>query len=472
MTADTLHKSNGITFPLISILAAALIFHLNLNSRYFGYSILTLSGLFAIREIVNSVRNPSSSAIANGNVWVLASLILIFLISPVVRNLSNAQLPLVFARRDTETYINQVNSLASIAILSTILGSRILFQIRPKNGQERERNTLQNLRPSVGVSVALFIFWMALYFYWAISQGNPFAAIFGSRNFQRSIGVIKSNGYLVDSLYGAFGVITAWLAYSIRENKNHLTKKLLPICLLFVVPSFLQGDRSKSVFFIVVISIILTGWNKKVKKSYVLIALILIPLIIVAPRVYRQSQDQINKIGTAAFSITNIVDTFTQEDTAMAPTLAILLSDLGSNIPLQYGKSYLNLVAKPIPRTLWPGKPVEFDTQIMRILFPKYAASGVGFAFSAISEPLVNFGLIGVVLFFIGIGILNRFNLERLIKGHSSASVFLNAWLAGFMFVLIRGNLSVDFQRAVLPLVSGLVVLYFGDARREKAHWI
>ena len=468
MTAHSSSKSTRIIFPMILILAAVLIFHLNLDSRIFGFSILALSAIIAIREIVNTIRNPSSSAIANGNVWVLASLLLIFFVSPLVRNLSNSQLPLVFARRDTETYMNQVNSLASIAILSTILGSRILLQSRTKISQVGYLQPFQSFKPSIGVSSVFFIFWMALYFYWAGSQGNPFEAIFGSRSSQRSVGVLKSNGYLVDSLYGAFGVITAWLAYSVSEKNYQLTKKLLPVCLIFVVPSFLQGDRSKSVFFIVVISIILTGSNKKVKKSHALIALILIPLIVVAPRVYRQSQDQLSNIGSAAFSVANIVDTFTQEDTAMAPTLSILLNDLGSKIPFQYGKSYLNLVAKPIPRALWPGKPVEFDTQMMRVLFPTYAASGVGFAFSAISEPLVNFGFIGVVFFFVGIGILNRFNLERLTKAQSSGRVFLNAWLAGFMFVLIRGNLSVDFQRAFFPLVSGLVVLYFHDARTKN----
>lgn len=472
MAAHSSQKSSRIALPIIFIIAAVLIFHLNLNSRNIGYSILVSSALFAMREIVYCVRHQSVSAIANGNVWVLASLLLIFLVSPMVRNLTNAQLPLVFARRDTETYTNQVNLLASIAILSTILGSRILIKRRTEISQIGKFQPLQSFKPSVGISIALFIFWIAIYLFWAFSQGNPFAAVFGTRTSQRSFGVIKNNGYLIDSLYGALGVITAWLAYSICENKKQHTKRILPICLVFLVPSFLQGDRSKSVFFLVVISIILIGRNRKLKKSHILISLVLIPLIIVAPRVYRQSQDHVTKIRSAAFSFSNIVDTLTKEDTAMAPALAILLNDLGSNIPLQYGKSYLNLFTKPIPRTLWPGKPIEFDTQMMRILFPTYAASGVGFAFSAISEPLVNFGLIGVVLFFFGIGILNRFNLERLTNGRSSISVFLNAWLSGFMFVLIRGNLSVDFQRAVFPLVSGLVVLYFSDARRKKAQWL
>lgn len=207
----------------------------------------------------------------------------------------------------------------------------------------------------------------------------------------------------------------------------------------------------------------------KAKKSHILIVLTLIPLIVVAPRVYRQNQAQISQIGSTAFSVTNVVETFTKEDTAMAPALAILLNDLGSAIPYQYGKSYLNLVAKPIPRSIWSGKPIEFDTQIMRILFPKYAASGVGFAFSAISEPLVNFGVFGVVLFFVAIGFLNRLNFENLVTGNSTIRIFLNAWTSAFMFVMIRGNLSVDFQRAFFPLASGLIVLYFLYARDKTA---
>jgi oligosaccharide repeat unit polymerase len=180
---------------------------------------------------------------------------------------------------------------------------------------------------------------------------------------------------------------------------------------------------------------------------------------------YRQTTTEFTEVGGKAFSMTNIAETFTKEDTAMAPTLSILIDNLGTNIPYQYGLSYLNLVSKPIPRSLWHGKPIEFDTQMMRILFPKYAAVGVGFAFSAISEPLVNFGVAGVIFFFFLLGILNAKLLRKLSQTPSPLFLFLNAWTAGFMFVLIRGNLSVDFQRAVFPLFSGLIVLFLYDNR-------
>ena len=465
-----LDKSRGpksLALPIILILVAILIFHLNIYSGNLSLVLLLFSSLFGLAEIIRNIRSSSVSAMSYGNVWVLISLMLIFVVAPIVRIITKSQLPLVFARRDTSTYVNQVNSLASIAILGVILGSRIYWQARREKRTSKYSGMVENSRPSLALSIVLFFFWSALYIYWALNQGDSLAAIFGSRSFQRTAGVIKSNGYLVDSLYGALGVVTAWLAYSVREGNTRLTKKLLTASLAFVIPSFLQGDRSKSIFFILVVLMILNGWKTKVKKIYIVIAILLVPILVVAPRVYRQSQDGLSSVGLTAFSVTNVVETFTKEDTAMAPTLAILLENLGTNIPYQYGKSYLNLVAKPVPRSLWPGKPIEFDTQMMIILFPTYAASGVGFAFSAISEPLVNFGLTGVLVFFIGLGIFNRRNYEKLISKKTSISIFLNAWLAGFMFILIRGNLSVDFQRAVFPIVSGIIVLYFHNARAK-----
>ena len=467
MKLDNSRGPKSLALPIILILVAFLIFHLNIYSGNFSLVLLLFSSLFGLAEIIRNIRSSSVSAMSNGNVWVLISLMLIFVVAPIVRIITKSQLPLVFARRDTSTYVNQVNSLASIAILGVILGSRIYWQTRREKRSSKYSGMVENSRPSLALSIVLFFFWSALYIYWALNQGDSLAAIFGSRSFQRTAGVIKSNGYLVDSLYGALGVVTAWLAYSVREGNTRLTKKLLTASLAFVIPSFLQGDRSKSIFFILVVLMILNGWKTKVKKIYIVVAILLVPILVVAPRVYRQSQDGISSVGLTAFSVTNVAETFTKEDTAMAPTLAILLDNLGTNIPYQYGKSYINLLAKPVPRSLWAGKPIEFDTQMMIILFPTYAASGVGFAFSAISEPLVNFGSTGVLVFFIGLGIFNRRNYEKLINKKTSISIFLNAWLAGFMFILIRGNLSVDFQRAVFPIVSGLIVLYFHNARAK-----
>lgn len=460
LTSRTPNKV-GVFYPLIGIVAASLVFHLHHDSQLPAIVLLFLSSLLACREIFSEVNSPFNSAIGNGNVWALVSLLLIFVLSPTIRFITKTQLPLVFASRDTETNINQVYCLASVAIFSVVLGNRVLLN-KPNRTQAAQNILIhRGGRPSMTLSIFVVTFWLLLYVYWAISKGNPIIAIFGSRNSQQAVGIIKSNGYLVDSLYGALGVLTAWLAYAVGCSNKRLIFKISLSCLLFVIPSFLQGDRSKFIYHLIVIAIILTSSSKKIKRRYLLVALFLVPILIVAPRVYRQSNADIANIGSSAFSINNITETFTKEDTAMAPALSILLNNLSTNIRYQYGLSYLNLVAKPIPRALWPGKPLEFDTQMMRVLFPKYAAAGVGFAFSAISEPLVNFGIFGVISFFFVLGLINRKMFGIMIQGSSAKSIFVNAWIAGFMFVLIRGNLSVDFQRALFPLISGFAVLHF-----------
>ena len=462
-----IERSYGIIIRFLCLLAAILLYGSRFESSAQSVFILFVSSFFAFVEIRQSIKSKENSAIVNGNIWVLISLLLIFVLSPLVRMATNTPLPLVFASQDVNTKLNQVNSLASIAILALIIGSRVSLKFSTKSTRFRLPNDGNVDRPSLLLSFLLVIFWLGLYFYWAISQSSPVAAVFGSRGAQQLNLITKTNGYLVDSLYGALGVFTAWLAYAIVLKRETLVWKLVAICLLFVIPPFLQGDRSKFIFFILVITIMLTTVNKKISRIRIVMALLLIPILVVAPRVYRQSDYNFSQLSIKVLSGSNLLDTLTKEDTAMAPALSILINNLGTNINYQYGESYLNLIGKPIPRSIWPNKPLEFDTQIMKVLFPNYAAAGVGFAFSAISEPLVNFGVSGVLLFFFLLGFGNQKLLKTLRNRPTSTLLLINAWLAGFMFVLVRGNLSVDFQRALFPLLSGIIVLNAGKLYRS-----
>lgn len=462
-----IERSYGITIRFLCLIAAILLYGWGFQSSTQSVFILFVSSFFALVEIRQSIKSKKNSAIINGNIWALTSLLLIFVLSPLIRMATNTPLPLVFVNQDTDTKLNQVNSLASIAILALIIGARVSLKFSTKSTRFKLPNDGNVDRPSLLLSFLLVIFWLGLYFYWAISQSSPVVAVFGSRSAQQFHVIAKTNGYLVDSLYGVLGVFTAWLAYAIVSKSETLVRKLVPMCLLFVIPSFLQGDRSRFVFFILVIVIMLTAFHKKISRIRIVMALLLIPILIVAPRVYRQSTSNFSLVSINVLSGSNLLDTFTKEDTAMAPALSILINNLGTNINYQYGKSYLNLIGKPIPRSIWPNKPIEFDTQIMQVLFPSYAAKGTGFAFSAISEPLVNFGVSGVLLFFFLLGFGNQKLLMTLRNRQTSTLLLTNAWLASFMFVLVRGNLSVDFQRALFPLLSGIIVLNAGKLSRS-----
>jgi hypothetical protein len=92
---------------------------------------------------------------------------------------------------------------------------------------------------------------------------------------------------------------------------------------------------------------------------------------------------------------------------------------------------------------------------MMYLVFPEVARY-TGFAFSALSEPFLNFGPIGVVIFFLLLGRL----CSRLFKGASEKGgiyIYLNAWISAFMIYLIRGNLSMDIQRCAFPLIMSLL---------------
>jgi hypothetical protein len=112
-----------------------------------------------------------------------------------------------------------------------------------------------------------------------------------------------------------------------------------------------------------------------------------------------------------------MLDTFTGAVTAMAPTLSILVSSVGSQIPFQFGTSYLDLITKPIPRPLFPNKGLPFDTQMKNAIFPSTASQGMRFSFSATSEPHVNFEVMGVVVLFF----LHIYQLHNKIVVTSSA---------------------------------------------------
>jgi hypothetical protein len=176
---------------------------------------------------------------------------------------------------------------------------------------------------------------------------------------------------------------------------------------------------------------------------------------VVAPRIYRHAETFSFSDIVNGYSVTNITETVTGLDTAMVPALTILRSQLGITIDYQLGKSYVRGLFKPLPRAIWKTKPMELDRQLNVALFPR-TSQQVGFSFSGISEPLVNFGLIGVVTFFFMLGRLEN-RITTFSKAIDLRRIIILAWVSGFMFILIRGNLSTDYQRLLFPLIPALI---------------
>jgi oligosaccharide repeat unit polymerase len=151
----------------------------------------------------------------------------------------------------------------------------------------------------------------------------------------------------------------------------------------------------------------------------------------------------------------------------MVPDLAAELQIVPGAAPYRYGATYMGALARPVPRTLWPGKPTAADTQLMDRLWPALAAQHVLFTFSFFGEPFWNFGFAGVVAISALFGIAWRTLYEwyqRAPRNRTVIAIYALSW--PFLFVYMRGGIGVDYQRQLIAVLPIVVAAFF--ARRHS----
>lgn len=411
--------------------------------------------------------------IFNPNAWLVFSFSMIFLIAPFVRRIGAIELPYVFSIRNWSENVGNANVLCAISITSLTLGNMLASNILNKRPSRRLNvNHLKLNRPNQFLSIFLSIFWLILFFLWVRDQGGILTAILSTRSEQSRFQVDKTNGYGVDAIYAIEGILLIWIVF-LRSIDNIGLKRKLTLRIIFglyfiiLIPSIFNGDRSKFIFFLLAFFLALNSTGMQLKKPTLLIIIILLGIAISIPRVYRASTDvSLSSAVEIASSSKTYIDTLSQEDLAMAPALSILINqDFHDALRFQ-GTSYVSLISKPVPRKLWQNKPIPFDVQIMRNVFPN-ESKFVGYAFSCISEPYANFGLIGVVVFFLVLGLFN-FYISALAKSTSIWKKTSCLWWVAFMFILARGNLTTDIQRVLFPLLNGAMLRISWSDRFRK----
>lgn len=70
----------------------------------------------------------------------------------------------------------------------------------------------------------------------------------------------------------------------------------------------------------------------------------------------------------------------------------------GDSFPRLFGLSYVEAILIPIPRSVWPAKPIGFGLRLTEVLLPRYVASGHSMAATSFGEAYANFGWMGFAL--------------------------------------------------------------------------
>jgi O-antigen/teichoic acid export membrane protein len=97
-------------------------------------------------------------------------------------------------------------------------------------------------------------------------------------------------------------------------------------------------------------------------------------------------------------------------DASMAPGVAALVPLIPETIPYEYGMATIgDLVVRPVPRAIWPEKPVTFRERISKVVWPEeYASNIIRLEVSIIFSFYLDWGMFGVAFGMAIVGILAR----------------------------------------------------------------
>lgn len=136
-----------------------------------------------------------------------------------------------------------------------------------------------------------------------------------------------------------------------------------------------------------------------------------------------------------------------------------------SNDPIDYkfGKSFLDFLLSPIPRSILPNKPYNFNSQMTKIYHPQQFENLIVTDFTMLSEFYLNFGLFGLAIGGLVFGKL-VFWFQRV---YDSKSMFFYFWYPFMilkpMSMLYGGMINSTVNMMILletPILIGLWLIY------------
>lgn len=141
-------------------------------------------------------------------------------------------------------------------------------------------------------------------------------------------------------------------------------------------------------------------------------------------------------------------------------TLSVLVDRMPADLDFQYGQTYLATLALPVPRGLWPGKPLPSTGVFTTAFWPdSWFEAGTSLPPGFIGELYMNFHIVGVFFGMLALGALIR-RIERAGFGEQPAplAACLSTLLVACLPHYIRGDFAVTAIVLILflPLWAAL----------------
>jgi oligosaccharide repeat unit polymerase len=410
----------------------------------------------------------------------LYSHIAIFILRPLYNATSQHGLN-VFSLTDSGWPMILAGAIGALGFICTSLGYALVGRAKrpePRAATTFERKSDSGSREWIPVdpgreralTILVFLTFLAgvaLYSGYIAHVGGlrNFFALNNGRSAELTEVLATSSGYEVSGLLLTTGASLALLMIGLVRRRRGLVLMSTLFLLVAELPQFMTGSRSQFVPLAVAILIVVMATRPRLITWFraLIFGVPAFVLLFVAPRILRSEVTATNTVRDAleqSFSYDGIMGGFFGSfDTAMIDAFALQIDAQSSGrLELAGGSTYLAALGSIIPRSLWQGKPLAVDTVLNQTLFPDTAAKSIGFSFGIYSEPFFNWGILGVVLIMILFGMaLGKASL--VLRDSRSIVAFVSmAMASGQMFTLVRGSISFDLQRLLIPLIPLLAI--------------
>lgn len=294
--------------------------------------------------------------------------------------------------------------------------------------------------------------------------------------------------FMMLSQLSYMGIFVYGAHYFSRENHKQVSKRwfIFMIMTLFFI-SILTGHR-EIVMIVLFLVIVVRQYTKKSVSirtlfKYILLCLVLIillnPLIMAYREVAWQYKNKVDAFsaGVQEFpsSLNWVIDTWTEDREEVSTTYAYLNSSLNmltfrfhgtdsliaslavvpEKMDFEKGRTIFFLpISAFVPRLIWPGKP---ETGLGEYFRDKiWSGTGGRIAIMQISELYINFGLIGIIIGMLVLGVFHRTIYEYFRKNFNYNTLLLYAFTYP-SFLAIERDLSLVYA----SLIKVYIVLFF-----------
>lgn len=285
-----------------------------------------------------------------------------------------------------------------------------------------------------------------------------------SNLFARSTNGLKidSSSYalIVSNTFRSIPVIYVGMNLLFIQNYNRIYK-ILPFIVGIILMLLTNFPTSTARFWMASVYLgILIIVVKKTRNPHLFKILIFIGILLVFPAINVFRHNTVEDVIRSGINLQSVSDAFLEGDYdaySMLVRSIIYVNWYGSTL----GHQLLGNLLFFIPRTLWPSKPIGSGAMIAHELGWKFSNVSCPY----IGEGYVNFGIFGILIFPIILGIITKFSDLGYIyikKNNNKKITFIELiypFSIGFLFFILRGDLLSSLSYYIGFMIP-IIIIY------------